>query len=700
MNYTKQLKKALDHAGRASKKMDHNYIGTEHLLIGLIRTGDSLAARILLSENVDEEHVIALITDLIAPQGDIAVMERDGYTPKLKAVLELAEQEASASGAPEVGTEHALMAILRTSDCAGARLLSSMDVNLQKTFNDVLAAMGSDGETYRQEMGRRGRMGFAQGGAMLEMYTNDLTAKAAAGELDPIIGRETEISRVIQVLSRRTKNNPCLIGEPGVGKTAIVEGLAERIYAGGVPDTVAGKRVLSLDLSGMVAGSKYRGEFEERIKNVMNEIIAAGDVLLFIDEMHTLIGAGGAEGSLDAANILKPAMARGDLQIIGATTLTEYRKYVEKDAALERRFQPVTIEEPSVDETKEILLGIRDLYEQHHNILITPEAIDGAVELSERYVSDRFLPDKAIDLMDEAAARMRMGATKSAEHIYEMEEQIRILAEKMEAAIIDGQMEDAHAYREEREHMKNRVEKLRLRQERQRQKKKLSLTYEDVADVVYIWTKIPVSKLVESETKRLQNLEKTIHKRVVGQEDAVSAVARAVRRGRVGLKEPGRPIGSFLFLGPTGVGKTEISKALAEAMFGSEDNLIRVDMTEYMEKHSVSKMIGSPPGYVGYEEGGQLSEKVRRNPYSVILFDEIEKAHGDVFNVLLQVLDDGHITDAQGRKVDFKNTIIIMTSNAGAKEIMEPKKLGFSQEENEEHDYEYMKGRVMEELSF
>ena len=698
MNYTKQLKKALDHAGRASKKMDHNYIGTEHLLIGLIRTGDSLAARILLSENVDEEHVIALITDLIAPQGDIAVMERDGYTPKLKAVLELAEQEASASGAPEVGTEHALMAILRTSDCAGARLLSSMDVNLQKTFNDVLAAMGSDGETYRQEMGRRGRMGFAQGGAMLEMYTNDLTAKAAAGELDPIIGRETEISRVIQVLSRRTKNNPCLIGEPGVGKTAIVEGLAERIYAGGVPDTVAGKRVLSLDLSGMVAGSKYRGEFEERIKNVMNEIIAAGDVLLFIDEMHTLIGAGGAEGSLDAANILKPAMARGDLQIIGATTLTEYRKYVEKDAALERRFQPVTIEEPSVDETKEILLGIRDLYERHHNIMITPEAIDGAVELSERYVSDRFLPDKAIDLMDEAAARMRMGATKSAEHIYEMEEQIRILAEKMEAAIIDGQMEDAHAYREEREHMKNRVEKLRLRQERQRQKKKLSLTYEDVADVVYIWTKIPVSKLVESETKRLQNLEKTIHKRVVGQEDAVSAVARAVRRGRVGLKEPGRPIGSFLFLGPTGVGKTEISKALAEAMFGSEDNLIRVDMTEYMEKHSVSKMIGSPPGYVGYEEGGQLSEKVWRNPYSVILFDEIEKAHGDVFNVLLQVLDDGHITDAQGRKVDFKNTIIIMTSNAGAKEIMEPKKLGFSQEENEEHDYEYMKGRVMEEL--
>lgn len=698
MNYTKQLKKALDHAVRASKKMEHNYIGTEHLLIGLIRTGDSLAARILLAENVNEEHVISLITDLIAPQGDIAVMERDGYTPKLKAVLALAEQEALASGAPEVGTEHALMAILRTSDCAGARLLSSMDVNLQKTFNDVLAAMGNDGEAYRQEMGRRSRMGFAQGGAMLEMYTNDLTAMAANGELDPIIGRETEIARVIQVLSRRTKNNPCLIGEPGVGKTAIVEGLAERIYAGGVPDTVAGKRVLSLDLSGMVAGSKYRGEFEERIKNVMNEIIAAGDVLLFIDEMHTLIGAGGAEGSLDAANILKPAMARGDLQIIGATTLTEYRKYVEKDAALERRFQPVTIEEPSIDETKEILLGIRDLYEQHHNITITQEAIDGAVELSERYVTDRFLPDKAIDLMDEAAARMRMGATKSAERIYEMEEQIRSLADKMEEAIIDGQMEDAHAYREERDHLKNRVEKLRTRQERQRQKKKLSLQYEDVADVVYIWTKIPVSKLVESETKRLQNLEKTIHKRVIGQEDAVSAVSRAVRRGRVGLKEPGRPIGSFLFLGPTGVGKTEVSKALAEAMFGSEDNLIRVDMTEYMEKHSVSKMIGSPPGYVGYEEGGQLSEKVRRNPYSVILFDEIEKAHQDVFNVLLQVLDDGHITDAQGRKVDFKNTIIIMTSNAGAKEIMEPKKLGFSQEENEEHDYEYMKGRVMEEL--
>ena len=697
MNYTRQMKKALEHAKRASVQMGHHYTGTEHLLVGLIRARDSLAAKILMSENVDEGHVISLITDLISPKGDVAVMERDGYTPKLAQVLELARQEAITSDAEEIGTEHALMAILRTPDCAGSRLLTSMEVNLQKTFNDVLAAMGADGDIYRQEMGRRGRAGFGQS-SMLSLYTNDLTAMAAEGELDPVIGRELEISRVIQVLSRRTKNNPCLIGEPGVGKTAIVEGLAERIYAGGVPDTVAGKRVLSLDLSGMVAGSKYRGEFEERIKNVINEIISAGDVLLFIDEIHTLIGAGGAEGSLDAANILKPAMARGDLQVIGATTLTEYRKYVEKDAALERRFQPVTIEEPSIDEAKEILDGIKELYEIHHNINITDEAIDGAVELSERYVTDRFLPDKAIDLMDEAAARMRMGATSSADRIYEIEDEIRILAERMERAIIDGEMEEAHALRQEREHLKNRVEKLRSRQEKQRNKKKLSMGYEDVADVVYMWTKIPVSRLVESETKRLVNLEKVIHKRVIGQEDAVSAVSRAVRRGRVGLKEPGRPIGSFLFLGPTGVGKTEISKALAEAMFGSEDNLIRVDMTEYMEKHSVSKMIGSPPGYVGYEEGGQLSEKVRRNPYSVILFDEIEKAHQDVFNVLLQVLDDGHITDAQGRKVDFKNTIIIMTSNAGAKEIMEPKKLGFSQEENEEHDYDYMKNRVMEEL--
>ncbi|MBQ9633041.1 MAG: ATP-dependent Clp protease ATP-binding subunit, partial [Lachnospiraceae bacterium] len=565
MRLTKQLKKAIEHARRASRKMGHNYVGTEHLLIGLIRTEDSLASRILISENVNESHVISLITDLIAPQGsDVAIQERDGFTPKLRSVLEMAEQEAGISGSPEIGTEHALMAILRTSDCAGARLLASMEINLQKTFNDVLIAMGGDGEVYRQEMTRRGRMGFGQT-SMLDQYTKDLTRMAAEGSLDPVIGRSKEISRVIQVLSRRTKNNPCLIGEPGVGKTAIVEGLAQRIYAGGVPDTVVGKRVLSLDLSGMVAGSKYRGEFEERIKNVMNEIIDAGDVLLFIDEMHTLIGAGGAEGSLDAANILKPAMARGDLQIIGATTLTEYRKYVEKDAALERRFQPVTVDEPTVEETKEILHGIRSLYEEHHNIEILDEAIDGAVELSERYVSDRFLPDKAIDLMDEAAARMRMGATKSSERIYTMEDEIHTLSEKMEEAIAEGNMEEAHELREEREHLKNRVEKLRSRQTRQRHKKKLTLGYEDVADVVYLWTKIPVSRLVESESKRLMGLEKTIHKRVVGQSDAVSAVARAVRRGRVGLKEPGRPIGSFLFLGPTGVGKTEISKALAEA---------------------------------------------------------------------------------------------------------------------------------------
>lgn len=702
MNYTNDLKKALEQAKRISKRLKHNYIGTEHLLLGLLKVRNSVASKVLENEGVDEEHVLKLISDLIAPSSGVSLLDRDGETPKYRQALEQSAKEAGYSRSKEIGTEHLLLALLRLSDCAASRLLTSLDVNLQKLYTEIVAAMGKQGEFYREEMVQRSRKGANHGNAtdtpFLNQYSRDLTQLAADGKLDPIVGRENEIQRVIQILSRRGKNNPCLIGEPGVGKTAIVEGLSQRIQSGIVPDSVKGKKVLTLDLSGMVAGSKYRGEFEERIKNVINEVTAAGNVLLFIDEIHTLIGAGGAEGAIDAANILKPAMARGDIQIIGATTITEYRKYIEKDAALERRFQPVMVEEPTIAESKDILRGIKAQYENHHGVLISEEALDACVELSERYITDRFLPDKAIDLMDEAAARLRLMSVKAPEDIVRLEKEYHSLNEQLEDAIRNQHLVEASLIKKEREECALQVQKLRKKYERAKSRKNLRLSEEDVSDVVSLWTKIPVSKLNESESVKLRNLEKTLHKRVIGQEEAVNAVAKAVRRGRVGLKEPGRPIGSFLFLGPTGVGKTEISKALAEAVFGNEDSMIRVDMTEYMEKHSVSKMIGSPPGYVGYEEGGQLSEKVRRNPYSVILFDEIEKAHQDVFNVLLQVLDDGHITDAQGRKVDFKNTIIIMTSNAGAKEIMEPKKLGFAPEENEKADHERMKSRVMEEL--
>ncbi|MCR5641472.1 MAG: ATP-dependent Clp protease ATP-binding subunit [Lachnospiraceae bacterium] len=702
MNYTNDLKKALEQAKRISKRLKHNYIGTEHLLLGLLKVRNSVARKVLENEGVDESNVLKLISELIAPSSGVSLLDRDGETPKYKQALQQAGKEAGYSHSSEIGTEHLLLALLRLTDCAASRLLTSLDVNLQKLYSEIVTAMGKQGDFYREEMmqrNRKGSHGAAAGDTpFLNQYSRDLTAYAAEGKLDPIVGRENEISRVIQILSRRGKNNPCLIGEPGVGKTAIVEGLSQRIQSGVVPDSVKGKKVLTLDLSGMVAGSKYRGEFEERIKNVINEVTAAGNVLLFIDEIHTLIGAGGAEGAIDAANILKPAMARGDIQIIGATTVTEYRKYIEKDAALERRFQPVLVEEPSVAETKDILRGIKSQYEEHHGVTISEEAMDACVELAERYISDRFLPDKAIDLMDEAAARLRLMSVKAPEEIYRLENQYHNLDEQLEDAIRNQNLTEASLIKKEREACALQVSKLRKKYERAKQRRRLTLSEDDVADVVSLWTKIPVSKLNESESVKLRNLEKTLHKRVIGQEEAVNAVAKAVRRGRVGLKEPGRPIGSFLFLGPTGVGKTEISKALAEAVFGNEESMIRVDMTEYMEKHSVSKMIGSPPGYVGYEEGGQLSEKVRRNPYSVILFDEIEKAHQDVFNVLLQVLDDGHITDAQGRKVDFKNTIIIMTSNAGAKEIMEPKKLGFAPEENEKADHERMKSRVMAEL--
>lgn len=589
---------------------------------------------------------------------------------------------------------------MKEADCAGVRLLNTLGVNIQKIYIETLVAMGEDVNRYKEEIAasKSGKKKAVEVTPTLDQYSRDLTAMAAYGEIDPVIGREAEIARVIQILSRRTKNNPCLIGEPGVGKTAIAEGLAQRIASGLVPDTVRGKRVVTLDLSGMVAGSKYRGEFEERIKKVIREVTEAGNVLLCIDELHTIIGAGGAEGAIDASNILKPSLARGEIQLIGATTLEEYRKYIEKDAALERRFQPVTVEEPTEEQAIEILKGLRERYEKHHHVQITDAGIEAAVKLSIRYIADRYLPDKAIDLMDEASSKVRLGGFKMPEKIGELERKAAQLEDDMETALMEQRFEDAGAIRKEKEAARKKYEKQVEKYHRDADKKKLVVGENEIAEIVSDWTKIPVKRLAEGEAARLNRLEKTLHKRVVGQEEAVSAVARAVRRGRVGLKDPHRPIGSFLFLGPTGVGKTEITKALAEAVFGDEQAMIRVDMSEYMEKHSVSKMIGSPPGYVGYEEGGQLSEKVRRKPYSVILFDEIEKAHPDVFNVLLQVLDDGQITDAQGRRVDFKNTIIIMTSNAGAQSIIAPKKLGFAAGEDEKKNYEYMKNGVMEEV--
>lgn len=698
MELTTQAQATLAYAKRLAKRLGHNYVGTEHLLVGLTRQADSLSAKVLQRLGVTEKNLIDLIEELISPNGYVAVAEWDGNTPKLEQVLLQAEQEAISCGMDKIGTEHLLLALVRMQDTAGARILTSLSVETQKLFAELIAAMGKEGITYRENNANKRRKRGGSETATLEQYARNLTEMAAQNKLDPVIGREDEIQRVIQILSRRGKNNPCLIGEPGVGKTAIVEGLAQRIQLGMVPDSVAGKRVMTLDLSGMVAGSKYRGEFEERIKRVIAEVMQAGNILLFIDEMHTIIGAGGAEGAIDASNILKPAMARGEIQIIGATTITEYRKYVEKDAALERRFQPVTVEEPTEEETEIILQGIKERYEQHHQVQISDEAIHAAVMLSQRYISDRFLPDKAIDLMDEAAAHLRLMEVKAPEQMLLLEREFQDAVNGVEKNLIAGDVQGAAECRKKQAELEKQMQSLRKKYERKKRGQRLLLTDDDIAQVVSVWTKIPVSRLNEKEAVRLRNLEKTLHKRVVGQEDAVSAVSRAVRRGRVGLKEPNRPVGSFLFLGPTGVGKTEISKALAEAVFGDEKAMIRVDMTEYMEKHSVSKMIGSPPGYVGHEEGGQLSEKVRRNPYSVILFDEIEKAHQDVFNILLQVLDDGHITDSQGRQVSFKNTIIIMTSNAGAQAIVEPKKLGFASVDDEKTNYEFMKNGVMEEV--
>ncbi len=694
--YTEKAKSVLEKAKKVSKELNQNYVGTEHILIALLREKTCAASQLLKERKVEEKAILHLIEELISPEHGTGLKERPGFTPRAQRVLEEAGHEAVRFKEKLIGTEHILIAMLKDVECAGSRLLNTMSVNVKELYNALLNSMGRAGREYREEYARSGRgQGKAQ---MLEQYSRDLTALAREKKLEPCIGREEEIRRLIQTLSRRTKNNPCLIGEPGVGKTAIVEGLAGHIVEGIVPDAVKGKRVLTLDLTGMVAGSKYRGEFEERIKKVMEEVCQAGNVLLFVDELHTIIGAGGAEGAMDASNILKPALSRGELQLIGATTVEEYRRYIEKDAALERRFQPIVVEEPSEEQTIEILKGIRRSYERHHQVDITDEALEAAAKLSKRYISDRFLPDKAIDLMDEAAAKVRLGGYKAIHIIAELERQSTELLEEVENAVKAQDFAGAASLRREREEIEERLKRERVKAERSTKKKAFVVGENEIAQIVSDWTKIPVNKLAETETQRLQKLERILHKRVIAQDEAVTAVARAVRRGRVGLQDPNRPIGSFLFLGPTGVGKTELSKALAEVLFGREEAMIRVDMSEYMEKHSVSKLIGAPPGYVGHDDGGQLSEKVRRNPYTVILFDEIEKAHPDVFNILLQVLDDGRITDSQGRTVDFKNTVIIMTSNAGAGSIISPKRLGFASVEDEKQNYEAMKRSVMEEV--
>lgn len=701
--FTKQAQTALTLAKAAAIDFELGYIGTEHLLLGLLSETEGAAGRVLEEFQVDGKKLVELIDKLVTPAevGNVTEIEmKPAYSPRTEKVLESAVAEAQNSGCEKAGTEHLLLAMLRETDCVGTRLLYTMGVNIQKLYAAVLGAMGYDNEAIQEEFQAAKAMQNLGGSPTpaLDQYSRDLTQMAAEGKLDPVVGREKEISRLIQILSRRTKDNPCLVGEPGVGKTAIAEGLAQRILAGSVPETIRDKRLVVLDLSGMVAGSKYRGEFEERIRKVVDEVRENQGILLFIDELHTIIGAGGAEGALDASNILKPSLSRGELQIIGATTLEEYRKYIEKDAALERRFQPVTVEEPSEEEAYEILKGLRPYYERHHKVEISDEALEAAVKMSVRYINDRFLPDKAIDLIDEAASKVQLSGYQASSEIEDLSREIQEILQEKERAIKTGYLSLAKECQEKQKEAEARLEQLQVKEEKKNQRKSGKVDEKAVASIVSDWTKIPVQRLTEGETRRLAQLEKELHKRVIGQEEAVRAVSQAVKRGRVGLKDPNRPIGSFLFLGPTGVGKTELSKALAQAVFGSEQAMIRVDMSEYMEKHSVSKLIGSPPGYVGYDEGGQLSEKVRRNPYSVILFDEIEKAHPDVFNILLQVLDDGHITDAHGRKVDFKQTIIIMTSNAGAQAIVEPKQLGFISQKDEKKDYEKMKSGVMEEV--
>lgn len=693
MNYTTQAQEVLKLAAESAKLMQHPYVGTEHLLIGLSKIYSGVAGQVLDMNGVKEEDMLKIMNELVTPPEDMEISGKPMESPRLQFILEEAAGEAQHLKAKEVGTEHLLLAVLNDADCVASRILQTLNVNMQKLYQDIMLAVGADMNEYMSDLQGEGRKK-----GVLEQFGTDLTEQAAEGKLDPVIGREQEIGRLMQILSRRTKNNPCLVGEPGVGKTAVIEGLAQRISGGLVPEGMKEKKIFTMDLASMIAGSKYRGEFEERMKKLIQEVKAAGNVILFLDEVHTIIGAGGAEGAMDASNILKPSLARSEIQLIGATTIGEYRKYIEKDAALERRFQPVTVEEPTKEQCLEILEGLRSRYENHHHVTVEQEALESAVALSVRYVNDRFLPDKAIDVLDEACSKVSLRGFKVPDSIEELEQVIDNLKVQKEEAIREGNMTEASTLHKEQIAAEKKLDQARNRFQKKNKDRQVTVTEEDIAAVVSEWTKIPVQKLAESESERLRKLEKTLHKRVIGQDEAVTAVAKAVRRGRVGLKDPNRPIGSFLFLGPTGVGKTELSKALAEALFGDENAMIRVDMSEYMEKHSVSKMIGSPPGYVGHDDGGQLSEQVRRHPYSVVLFDEIEKAHPDVFNILLQVLDDGHITDSQGRKVDFRNTVIIMTSNAGAQAIIDPKRLGFVTKEDKGADYKRMKSNVMNEI--
>ena len=693
--YTEKAWQVLLLAKQLSEGFKHGYVGSEHLLLALCMEKGGVAAMVLTANDIDEEKIVKLIDEQIALPGRVAKKEREGFTPKVESILDLAQELAQSFDSDEIGTEHLLLAIISDADNLALRLINTLAVNPQKLFADTLVAMGENLEDYKEQIKATVRHAGGAQGMLIEQYSRDLTALAADGKLDPVIGRDAEITRMIQTLSRRTKNNPCLIGEPGVGKTAIVEGLAQRIVDGAVPDTVADKRLLTLDLSAMVAGSKYRGEFEERIKRVISEVISEGNILLFMDEVHTIIGAGGAEGSIDASNILKPSLARGEVQLIGATTYDEYRKHIEKDAALERRFQPIYVEEPSESDCIEILRGIAKGYEKHHGVKYDDDALVAAAKLSARYINDRFLPDKAIDLIDEAASKVRLSGLSDPKDINDLKEKLKEIEKQEEESLKNNDIEGFSKKKKEAEKLARSIEKRTAGRKKEAASR---VTKEDIESIVASLTRIPVERLSESESSKLLKLEDELAKSVIGQSEAVSAVARAIKRGRVGLKEADRPIGSFLFLGPTGVGKTELSKTLARVLFGTENALIRVDMSEYMEKHTVSKMIGSPPGYVGFEEGGQLSEKVRRNPYSVVLFDEIEKAHPDVFNILLQVLDDGHITDSNGRKVSFKNTIIIMTSNAGANRIIDPKKLGFITQTDEKSDHDRMKSGVMEEV--
>ncbi len=699
IEFTEQAKDVLDIAYETAKEMKFSFVGTEHLLYALASYKTCTASKIMeengLSAKLIRDH---LAKDPIA--GTKSGKKDIEFSDKLERLLSFAADEASRLSCEKTGTEHLLIAYFHMQDSILAKFMMTVKLDAQKMYTDILVASGVNAKLAKKEFAAISNASgkkVKSSTPMLDQYSRNLNELAAAGKMDPVIGRMDEIERMMQILCRRMKNNPCLVGEPGVGKTAVVEGLAQMINSGNVPELLEDKIIVNLDLSGMIAGSKYRGEFEERIKGIINEVKSAGNIILFVDELHTIIGAGGAEGAMDASNILKPALSRGEIHMIGATTRTEYRKYIEKDAALERRFQPVTVEEPSAEETKEILQGIRDKYQQHHGVEITDVAIDAAVAYSVRYINDRFLPDKAIDLLDEAASRKKLGLYSKNKSFLSTEDELNLTIDELEDALAEGDIEKARQLKKTSDKLSKKLDKLKEKM-KDTESIRLELTDDDIASVVALWTKIPVTKITQSESARLLKLEEILHKRVVGQDEAVNAVAKAIRRGRVGLKDPKRPIGSFLFLGPTGVGKTELSKALAEAMFGDENSIIRVDMSEYMEKHSVSKMIGSPPGYVGFEEGGQLSEKVRKNPYSVILFDEIEKAHPDVFNVLLQVLDDGRITDSQGRFVDFKNTIIIMTSNAGAQRIIDPKSLGFSAKNDDDKNHEDMKKNVLEEL--